>query len=890
MAMIPNYFSSIFKSVQTLQEYLGLDIDELDIPLDDKNALNELSQQILIAIRKPNEGIFECPTEFTPPATSVSAAYNIEDMLVDICVYVLSHWQLSNVLTSGCALAPDRNSIRMKYNNTILNQILTSKAWNVLFHCVKKQNLYDLFLSAIILHRLPNGAYYQLSGTPLSLRNVTLEPKKHKKSPDSVDQYMSTFLFDIASHHKDLPRYLDSLLLSKKRRKPTGCSDQPNKVQKLSRRQKKKLKHANTAVVSKSKGRIIAIDRSQLFYCQNNINPSGHVVMKLPKDHMLKRGKSSDLNDEFIVHCMSKIFPREFTTPNKIKKFLKRSQLMQEIVKELHNRHNKVQFLQILNKRCPQKSLNSNITRTASRHFEVFELIKEIVRRAFPIKFWGSKDNFDVICKAIKHLISRRKSEKLSMTEIMHKIKVLDCQWLSSSHKQRVVPSDLQRRKMILQQAFTWFFNDFIMPTLKSFFYITEHAKFGKQTFYYRRDTWQSLTEPRIQSLVEADYFEEMHGTEIGLQLAASKIRFLPKENGLRMITNMNNTKKLTQGHAQVDTDDKLGSLLDILHFEKDRNPDLMGSSVLGRHLLYKRFKSYTKKVLPTKSKFYFVKVDISNCFDNIDQYKLLHILEGVLQSGQYLGRQVSSARPFSDKIMRRSFQAFSTTDTTSEIDGYVGRLTDVRPGSIVVDQFGTKHYKRCHGIAQGSRLSTLLCSFFLGRLEQDKLAYLKQDEDGVLFTYIDDFLYITKNKDYAVRFLDTMTKDIFDFSVSVNKDKCLTNIYSDIAEFTWLGLIFDTKTLNVHIDKSARKKSDVTSSLTVEYSRQPSALLLNSGVRAIKSKLYDILMDSEINSKQSLARNLTAGYTFGTAWNNQIRNYTPPFSGLLQCLQEETV
>ncbi|KAI8644892.1 hypothetical protein BD408DRAFT_400784 [Parasitella parasitica] len=212
------------------------------------------------------------------------------------------------------------------------------------------------------------------------------------------------------------------------------------------------MKDSNTTAVSKS--RVVAIDRSQLFYCQNSINPSsGHVVMKLPKDHMLKKGKSSDLNDDFIIHCMSKIFPREFTSPNKI-------------------------------------LLGSNITRAASQHFEVFELIKEIVRRAFPIKFWGSKDNFDVICTG--------------------------------------------------------------------------------------RDTWQIITEPRIQSLVTADYFEEMHGAEISLELGAGKIRFLPKENGLRMITNTRNATRLTQGHVQgtfeeqsVDTNDKLDSLLDVLHFEK---------------------------------------------------------------------------------------------------------------------------------------------------------------------------------------------------------------------------------------------------------------------------------------------------------------------------------
>lgn len=127
-----------------------------------------------------------------------------------------------------------------------------------------------------------------LTGTPLSLKNVTLEPRKRKRSQTTVDQYKSTFLFDIASHSNDIPRYLDSMLFTKKRRKPTGCDEQPNKIQKLSRRQKKKLKQTSASKItaaSKTKSRVAVIDRSQLFYCANSINPqTNKVVMALPKD------------------------------------------------------------------------------------------------------------------------------------------------------------------------------------------------------------------------------------------------------------------------------------------------------------------------------------------------------------------------------------------------------------------------------------------------------------------------------------------------------------------------------------------------------------------------------------------------------------------------------
>ncbi|CAO0803249.1 unnamed protein product [Mucor circinelloides] len=892
--MIPRYFHDIFKSVQTLPEYFGLDFDELDVCAEDKSALNELSQQILVATSNTTGNIYKSEIEFVPRTDNST----MEDVLADICVYILSNWQTRNVIATGCSLTSDKNSVQMKFNSTLLSQIISNKAWNILFTCVNRQEFCNLFLKAVVLLRLPQGAYFQLSGTPLSLKDVALKPKPSKSIQMPVDQYMSTFLFDIASNYKDIPRYLDSLLLSEKRKKQTVCNEQPNKAQKLSRRQKKKLKQASTTTMSthKPSSQIVTIDRAQLFYCSNVVDSStGNGTMNLPKGNILREAKTATLNDEFLIYCISKIFPREFETSNKTKKFLRRCHSLQSIVKEVQTRHNRMRCSHILERRCPKKMLINNITRAASPHHEVFEFIKELIRRTFPIEFWGSKHNLDIIYRVIKHFISRRKSEKLSMTEILHEFKILDCKWLAPSHKQRVVPSDLQKRKTILQQAFYWFFNDFVAPTLKSFFYITEHSKHGKETFYYRRDTWYSIVAPNMEKLIQTDYFTEMRDIEMNLELGAGKIRFVPKERGLRMITNMKNATKLVSSMAdevykeqKVNSNDKLEPALNVLHYEMNRDPDIMGSSVFGGHSLYKRFKSYTKKVLPSSSKFYFVKVDIANCFDNIDQIRLLAILEDILKSSQYLCKRITSARPFAGRMMQKGLESYGSSDEAADLSKFEHRSKDVRPGSILLDQgsytftdtqelydllkesitssavkFGSKYYKRQHGIAQGSRLSTLLCSFFFGRLEQEKLAYLREDKQGILFSYIDDFLYITKNKDYAVRFMNTMTCGISEFRVSVNKDKCVTNLDNDMPEFSWLGMIFNTKTLNVHIDKSKRQKTDVTSLMTVEYSRKPSKMLLNSGVRAIKSKFYDILMDSEINSKQSISRNLYDNFEF---------------------------
>jgi len=68
----------------------------------------------------------------------------------------------------------------------------------------------------------------------------------------------------------------------------------------------------------------------------------------------------------------------------------------------------------------------------------------------------------------------------------------------------------------------------------------------------------------------------------------------------------------------------------------------------------------------------------------------------------------------------------------------------------------GKQFYRQTVGIPQGSVLSTVLCNIFYADLERRRLPFLK-DQDGLLLRLIDDFLFISMNKDHAKQFLQTM-------------------------------------------------------------------------------------------------------------------------------------
>jgi telomerase reverse transcriptase len=68
----------------------------------------------------------------------------------------------------------------------------------------------------------------------------------------------------------------------------------------------------------------------------------------------------------------------------------------------------------------------------------------------------------------------------------------------------------------------------------------------------------------------------------------------------------------------------------------------------------------------------------------------------------------------------------------------------------------GKSFYRQKVGIPQGSVLSTVLCNIFYADLEQKKLPFLK-DQDGLLLRLIDDFMFISMNRDHAAQFLQYM-------------------------------------------------------------------------------------------------------------------------------------
>jgi telomerase reverse transcriptase len=236
---------------------------------------------------------------------------------------------------------------------------------------------------------------------------------------------------------------------------------------------------------------------------------------------------------------------------------------------------------------------------------------------------------------------------------------------------------------------------------------------------------------------------------------------------------------------------------------------------------------------------FYFAKVDVKACFDNIPADKALEMTKALLSHSEYnlyrharVGKPVVTERPNQPPVIKSRIK-FVT-------DGTAGPPTVVQPGrpdqvyvgpisqrhqksregtlSLLeqhllgnIVKIGRKFYRQKLGIPQGSVVSTMLCTLFYNQLEKAELAFVDRP-DTLLLRLIDDFMVITTDRPTANRFLKVMHGGIPAFGISVNPSKSMANFDIQVngtpvhrcpsTTFAYCGVAIDIHNLSVSKDK----------------------------------------------------------------------------------------
>lgn len=109
--------------------------------------------------------------------------------------------------------------------------------------------------------------------------------------------------------------------------------------------------------------------------------------------------------------------------------------------------------------------------------------------------------------------------------------------------KQKSSQSDTRKRTEIFYEFLYYLFDSFLVPLIRSNFYVTESSVDRYRLFFFRHDVWRYVAEPAMVAL-KTKMFEEV-GTEGALRnldprpLGVSHLRLLPKQSTMRPIMNL---------------------------------------------------------------------------------------------------------------------------------------------------------------------------------------------------------------------------------------------------------------------------------------------------------------------------------------------------------------
>lgn len=551
-----------------------------------------------------------------------------------------------------------------------------------------------------------------------------------------------------------------------------------------------------------------------------------------------------------------------------------RGQVLQ-LVQRLRKRHTTCSYAAMLQHYCslpsPLDVEHSSSFEKASCMAQVSAFCRAAVNSVFPVHFWGIGDagrqNRKQVMRSIDTFVRLRRYESLSLHDVLQGIRIQGIQWLAPESLQRqgrLSKSDLVKRQELMAELLYYLFDSFLVPLIRGHFHVTESGAHRNQLFYFRHDVWKDMSEPAL-ALLKATMLEQCNTADVKRKLATralgvSRVRLLPKEQGMRPIINLRRrVQKLHQGRWVLGR--SINSILtptfSVLNLEKASNAHMLRSALFSVEDMYPRLQSFRSSLhrqgLEGRS-LYFAKVDVKACFDTIPQKRLMQLARTVISANDYQIAKYSRAKMIgahnqetpgfgakpSWKFLTKATPEDKSFELTSEMraDGADGRSRTVyvdggaqrseRREALLrlleehiesnLIKLGNHYYRQKEGIPQGSIVSSLLCSYFYSEMEREMLGFINDDQT-LLLRLIDDFLVISANQGIAEKFMQVMHNGIEEFGVEVKAEKSRANFDAEVrgqpiarvparTQFPYCGNAINTVTLDLSKDQERRKKS----------------------------------------------------------------------------------
>ena len=669
------------------------------------------------------------------------------------------------------------------------------------------------------------------------------------------------------------------------------------------------------------------IPRFKMFYSDSFFTKVG-----LPRSHILNNINASSLDILRSIFCVN----GESLGHRKMKR-VKREGI--KLCSMIRNRNVRFNFLRPLDKFCPLASMSASLSclvSYSSPSMQVVKFVTESVRAVFPVSYFGNEKNFTTFLRHIKTFIIMRRYEQMPQNYVLHGIRICEFQWLDGCKlKNRRSLSDFQTLSKLVACALQFVICKFVIPLVRSCFYVTETENSGNEIKYYRKPIWCQIRRLSCNHLLQRQYSEVKDSKILkqlltDQQMGCSKLRILPKKDGIRPIamlskrtyvdfSNTSEDKGLNQRKSHrrffraLSTNMILKRSFDVLKYEYERKPDAFGNGVLGLDQIYPMFLKFVKDLRTHKpnASIFFACADIYHCYDTMNQEKLFEIIDEIILEEQYLSQKYSIFYPFRsiNRVYGKYITKVGRLDDFQQFHDFVETLSKHYSSSIFVDgvncgiikkssvtnmlrehifkhvvflddSFGPRHFLQSDGIPQGSILSSFLCNYFYGKIENTSLNKILTTSEGhkhLMLRLMDDSIFITTDKSSSERFMKLMSEGYPEMGMKINPSKSRVNYDLQLNSvdgneskvqisrgewFPWCGMLLNMISCEVRVDYSRFRGSSARNSLTVDYVKNGDKLRVRMK-SFIRPRCQPIFFDAYINSMETVLSNFYQAVLF---------------------------
>ncbi|KAF9962271.1 hypothetical protein BGZ72_008406 [Mortierella alpina] len=891
---------TLFPALCTLDEFLEvqLNVQQALVYETDTAEFKDLLQCTLVAdtmlemgehlvAPADNDPIESSSDTAAPHLESTPEATSSQDEIVTRAVKHLYRRMSSvyeeqfNVLVAGSqrqAKTRSNSLAENRFPNT-LQDFVRSSLWEILLQRSGDEAMLYLLTNTSMFVALPNNCYCQITGPAISEQDIANWPIYRPQQ----------------SIRKHLVAIEGDALVAQDAEKMEIDNTRPKKKQKIAR---------NDRTLSPQE---ISFKMTVALYFKGYQNESTMLRHFLLAEYNTVKHDPT-LSSHAVEIQLWRMFPKQHGVDNVLtradrsyeprkSKSTWRLRVMKSLVGEMLLLNSQCKFKLLLQQHCPVEAIDNRsktdgapldaLLGSSSSFEQVTSLVEAIVKHILPLGMFGTTENRNVILRAMATFIRLRKYETLSLHYVLHGFKTSDCSWLQDNRLQekesRVnhVPKTASKKQLeILHEFVYWLFEGFLIPLLKSAFYITDSSFQRNKICYYRHGLWQLISKHAMQTTKENMLIKMEPAEATACTRPYAAIRFLPKENDLRPITNLSRKSPRTvNGMGSSNTNSvnrRLRNPKLVLDYEMARESVHHGRSASGINDLFSRIKLAKEKLLTSatadRPNVYMVKVDIKKSFDSINQEKLLDILKSTLKEEKYTIHQHCSITPVKGRIVKRFTPNAIASNELPPFVQYARSQAESSKHAILVDKvahtsqrkslilnqitehikenivkFENRFYRQTTGIPQGSVLSPALCRLLYDAMEADTLAHLTQSNDSALIRLADDFLFLSRSRGKAASFLKIMSRGQPKYGCYINESKTIVN--------------FDMSIDGRVVQRCAG--NDIRNLLTVERASHPGRSIAERMKTVIQYACQAPFTDTAFNSTFTVLVNIYQNFVF---------------------------